>query len=196
MTETQNSAPIVDEQALRQRSVLVTGAAGFIGYHVAKRLLGAGYQVVGLDNLNPYYEPALKEARLAQLRASKAFKFYRNDIADKRSIADVVDARRGHARARVRIITRPIRIWRSRPQEHSIHAFDYVINIGEVTALLLPRSQVVQNITVQHAVELLHQVFHAAKDRAVVLLTGNSFVAHLQHAVGAIEQQTMFGIAH
>jgi UDP-glucuronate 4-epimerase len=94
MTESQTSASIVDEQALRQRSVLVTGAAGFIGYHVTKRLLDAGHQVVGLDNLNPYYEPALKEARLAQLRASKAFKFYRNDIADKRSIAALFDAER------------------------------------------------------------------------------------------------------
>ncbi|MDO8683522.1 MAG: NAD-dependent epimerase/dehydratase family protein, partial [Armatimonadota bacterium] len=48
-------------------SVLVTGAAGFIGYHVAKRLLERGDTVLGLDNLNPYYDVRLKEARLAQL---------------------------------------------------------------------------------------------------------------------------------
>jgi UDP-glucuronate 4-epimerase len=94
MTESQTNTSMVDEQALRQRSVLVTGAAGFIGYHVAKRLLDAGHQVVGLDNLNPYYDPALKEARLAKLRTSKAFKFYRNDIADKRSIVALFDAER------------------------------------------------------------------------------------------------------
>jgi len=49
--------------------ILVTGAAGFIGYHTARALLERGDTVVGLDNLNAYYDPALKEARLAQLRA-------------------------------------------------------------------------------------------------------------------------------
>ena len=45
--------------------ILVTGAAGFIGFHVSKRLLSEGFQVVGLDNVNSYYDPVLKEARLA-----------------------------------------------------------------------------------------------------------------------------------
>ncbi|MEI2386955.1 NAD-dependent epimerase [Breoghania sp. JC706] len=53
--------------------VLVTGSAGFIGYHVAKRLLSTGETVIGLDNLNGYYDPALKEARLARLKASDNF---------------------------------------------------------------------------------------------------------------------------
>ncbi|HEX9707600.1 MAG TPA: NAD-dependent epimerase [Steroidobacteraceae bacterium] len=63
--------------------VLVTGAAGFIGYHVAERLLARGDEVIGLDNLNPYYEPSLKEARLARLRALRAFRFEKLDLADR-----------------------------------------------------------------------------------------------------------------
>jgi UDP-glucuronate 4-epimerase len=63
--------------------VLVTGAAGFIGYHVADRLLARGDEVVGLDNLNPYYDPALKQARLARLRAHERFSFERLDLADR-----------------------------------------------------------------------------------------------------------------
>jgi UDP-glucuronate 4-epimerase len=62
--------------------VLVTGAAGFIGYHVCRRLLGRGDDVVGVDNVNDYYDPKLKEARLALLRASSNFQFERLDIAD------------------------------------------------------------------------------------------------------------------
>ncbi len=63
--------------------VLVTGAAGFIGYHVAERLLERGDEVIGLDNLNPYYDPTLKDARLARLSARKKFRFEKIDIADR-----------------------------------------------------------------------------------------------------------------
>lgn len=62
---------------------LVTGAAGFIGYHVAERLLQRGDEVVGLDNVNPYYDPALKEARLARLRKHPGFRFVKLDLADR-----------------------------------------------------------------------------------------------------------------
>jgi UDP-glucuronate 4-epimerase len=62
--------------------ILVTGAAGFIGMHVAERLLAAGHQVTGLDNLNDYYDPALKQARLARLRNLPGFSFQRLDLAD------------------------------------------------------------------------------------------------------------------
>ena len=62
--------------------ILVTGAAGFIGMHVAERLLAAGHQVTGLDNLNDYYDPALKQARLARLRGLPGFGFQRLDLAD------------------------------------------------------------------------------------------------------------------
>jgi len=62
--------------------ILVTGAAGFIGYHVAKRLLERGEEVVGLDNVNDYYDPSLKEARLRMLRDFPGFRFERIDVSD------------------------------------------------------------------------------------------------------------------
>ncbi|WP_267354294.1 MULTISPECIES: NAD-dependent epimerase [unclassified Methylobacterium] len=65
------------------KQVLVTGAAGFIGYHVATRCLEAGCRVVGLDNLNGYYDVALKESRLAALRRFDGFTFRKIDLADR-----------------------------------------------------------------------------------------------------------------
>ncbi|QMA46833.1 NAD-dependent epimerase [Citrobacter freundii] len=65
---------------------LVTGAAGFIGFHVSKRLLDAGHQVVGLDNLNDYYDVSLKQARLALL-VHPGFHFHMLDLADRESMA-------------------------------------------------------------------------------------------------------------
>jgi UDP-glucuronate 4-epimerase len=63
-------------------NVLVTGAAGFIGYHVSKRLLERGDRVIGIDNLNDYYDPKLKEARLALLQGREGFRFEHLDISD------------------------------------------------------------------------------------------------------------------
>jgi UDP-glucuronate 4-epimerase len=68
---------------------LLTGAAGFIGYHTALRLLDRGDRVIGLDNLNDYYDVRLKEARLARLTDRKGFSFVRADIADRATIDDV-----------------------------------------------------------------------------------------------------------
>ena len=67
--------------------VLVTGAAGFIGFHVAQRLLQQGRDVVGLDNMNAYYDPALKEARRIELAKSNHFRFANVDLADRASVA-------------------------------------------------------------------------------------------------------------
>lgn len=68
------------------RPVLVTGAAGFIGFHVAKRYLEAGIRVVGLDVVNDYYDPSLKEARLGILRGYGEFRFIRGDLADQPAV--------------------------------------------------------------------------------------------------------------
>ncbi|PYQ32260.1 MAG: capsular biosynthesis protein CpsI [Acidobacteria bacterium] len=74
--------------------ILVTGAAGFIGYHVTKRLLERGDAVVGIDNLNPYYDPKLKEARLQQFRDFDRFEFVRLDVADRAEMASLFRQRR------------------------------------------------------------------------------------------------------
>jgi len=64
------------------KKILVTGAAGFIGMHTSERLLACGDEVVGFDNLNDYYDPALKEARLARLDGKEGFRFVRGDVSD------------------------------------------------------------------------------------------------------------------
>ena len=74
--------------------VLVTGCAGFIGMHVARRLLESGRTVVGLDNLNPYYDVRLKEARLRELTGFDRFRFEKVDLADKDGIGRLFEVER------------------------------------------------------------------------------------------------------
>ena len=69
--------------------IFVTGAAGFIGFHVSKRLLERGEDVVGIDNLNDYYDPALKHARLEILRKFERFEFVRADVAHQAEMAEL-----------------------------------------------------------------------------------------------------------
>ncbi len=68
-------------------TVLVTGVAGFIGYHLARALLERGDDVIGIDNLSPYYDVALKQARLAQLCREPAFSFHHMDVTDRKALA-------------------------------------------------------------------------------------------------------------
>jgi UDP-glucuronate 4-epimerase len=74
--------------------VLVTGAAGFIGFHTSKALLARGYEVVGLDNMNPYYDVRVKEARLDHLRGRNGFRFERIDLSDRDALGELVAGER------------------------------------------------------------------------------------------------------
>jgi UDP-glucuronate 4-epimerase len=79
---------------MSQSPILVTGAAGFIGMHVTRRLLESGRAVIGLDNLNDYYDPRLKEARLKQLAGFADFRFEKADIADRAAVAELFASHR------------------------------------------------------------------------------------------------------
>lgn len=74
---------------MSDQTILVTGAAGFIGFHIARRLLAEGRSVIGLDNLNDYYDPALKAARLDILKRESRFSFERIDLADRAAMAQL-----------------------------------------------------------------------------------------------------------
>ncbi|MBT4383177.1 MAG: SDR family NAD(P)-dependent oxidoreductase, partial [Candidatus Marinimicrobia bacterium] len=70
----------------QNKKIIVTGAAGFIGLHLAKSLLNDGYTVLGIDNMNDYYDPSLKQARLNQLTKYSEFSFAKIDIADLKQL--------------------------------------------------------------------------------------------------------------
>ncbi|HBI14334.1 MAG TPA: capsular biosynthesis protein CpsI [Desulfobulbaceae bacterium] len=76
------------------QKILITGAAGFIGFHLAQRLLAAGRQVVGLDNLNDYYDPRLKEARLSRLTPQPGFTHANLDLADRAAVPELFERHR------------------------------------------------------------------------------------------------------
>ena len=100
-------------------AVLVTGAAGFIGYHVAEALLARGEEVIGVDNLNAFYDVRLKEARLARLRAHRNFRFQRLDIADRDAVAQAIGSQSG--------VRRVVHLAAQAGVRHSLdHPFDYV----------------------------------------------------------------------
>ena len=74
--------------------ILVTGCAGFIGFHLAKRLLDDGIEVCGIDNINDYYDVSLKEARLDILREFDTFRFWKQDLRDYQALELVFDQQR------------------------------------------------------------------------------------------------------
>ena len=74
---------------IKFHKVLITGAAGFIGFHLAERLLDNGCHVTGVDNLNPYYDVRLKEARLAKLTPFEKFEFHKIDLSDKKGLEKI-----------------------------------------------------------------------------------------------------------
>ena len=71
------------------KKVLITGTAGFIGFHLSKRLLKEGWQVIGFDNLNNYYDVNLKKARLEILEQSTSFSIYKISLEDQKQVADI-----------------------------------------------------------------------------------------------------------
>lgn len=119
---------------------LVTGAAGFVGMYTAKRLLEQGHQVVGLDNLNSYYEPELKQYRLAQLMPFENFTFVKLDLADRKGIAELF---------KVEQFDRVIHLAAQAGVRYSIEApFDYVDSnlVGMMTILEGCRYNQVQHL--------------------------------------------------
>jgi nucleoside-diphosphate-sugar epimerase len=84
--------------------ILVTGAAGFIGFHLARRLLSDGWTVHGLDNLNAYYDPLPKQARLLELQSSSNFHFHKCDLANREAMSALF-AKNGFAQFGARAVT-------------------------------------------------------------------------------------------
>ncbi len=116
-------------------TILVTGAAGFIGFHVCEALLARGERVLGVDNLNDYYDVRLKEARLALLEARGGFAFARSDIADREAMAAAVAPER-------RSITRIVHLAAQAGVRHSLvdpYAYVQANVMGQVVLLELCR---------------------------------------------------------
>jgi UDP-glucuronate 4-epimerase len=118
-------------------TVLVTGCAGFIGFHVAQALLARGETVAGVDNVNSYYDPALKRARLVQLNDRERFSFHEADIADQAAMRQIA-RRLGGA------VTGVVHLAAQAGVRHSLEApFDYVHSnlVGHMVMLELCRRE-------------------------------------------------------
>ena len=115
---------------------LVTGVAGFIGFHTAIRLLDRGGEVVGIDSINDYYSVSLKRARLEKLLARDGFSFHKLDLSDRNTYAKTETAIKG--------VTRTVHLAAQAGVRHSIdHPFDYVDSnlVAHLTILELCRHQ-------------------------------------------------------
>jgi UDP-glucuronate 4-epimerase len=115
-------------------SILLTGAAGFIGYHTAEALLARGEQVIGVDNLTPYYDVRLKQARLDRLMGRPGFEFHKTDLADRAQMAELAARHPG--------ITRIVHLAAQAGVRHSmIDPYSYVASnvMGHLGVLELAR---------------------------------------------------------
>ena len=116
-------------------TILVTGSAGFIGFHVCSALLARGERVLGVDNLNDYYDVRLKQARLAVLQAQAGFEFARADIADREAMAAAIAPER-------QSITRIVHLAAQAGVRHSLvdpYAYVQANVMGQVVLLELCR---------------------------------------------------------
>ncbi len=91
MTNRQDAVSSGPQEPVAMQRVLVTGGAGFIGSHTSRRLLADGVEVVGVDNLDPYYDPALKQDRVDTLTGSEGYRFVRMDLCDRDAFLDLVE---------------------------------------------------------------------------------------------------------
>lgn len=115
--------------------ILLTGAAGFIGFHIATALLGRGEQIIGVDDLNPYYDVRLKQARLSQLIERRNFCFHQIDIADRSSMAALAARESG--------ITRIVHLAAQAGVRHSLtdpHAYVSANMMGHLVVLEAARA--------------------------------------------------------
>lgn len=104
--------------------ILLTGVAGFIGMHTAKHFLGSGHEVIGIDNLNSYYDPALKTARLEQLKNYRSLTFIKHDLAEPEGLLNAIE-----------------------PEKHRItHVVHLAAQAGVRYSMEAPRSYIANNI--------------------------------------------------
>ncbi len=146
-------------------TILVTGAAGFIGFHVSKALLAQGRAVLGVDNLNDYYDPTLKEARLAQLRRQPGFRFERLEIADTAAVAALVSPDSG--------ITEIIHL---------------AAQAGVRYSLQNPHAYIAANI--QGQINLLEAARHLSGLKHFVYASSSSVYGHAQKSPFSVQDRT------
>lgn len=146
-------------------TILVTGAAGFIGYHVCQALLAQGRAVLGVDNLNDYYDPALKDARLVQLRGQPGFRFERLDLADTAAVAGLLGPGSG--------ITEIIHL---------------AAQAGVRYSLQNPHAYIAANIQAQ--INLLEAARHLPGLRHFVYASSSSVYGHAEKSPFAVQDRT------